>query len=73
MRNSTNEMGSDPPPDAATYTVPDLARLMRCSPRHVHRLNDQGAIPGVIRIGRLLRFSKRLVDEYLAGGAGKTD
>ena len=55
--------------EAATYTVADLAALLQCSERHVHRLNDSRAIPGMIRVGRLVRFSKKLVDEWLLKGA----
>jgi excisionase family DNA binding protein len=54
--------------EAATYTVADLARLLQCSERHVTRLNENRKIPGVIRFGRLLRFSKVLIDEWLAKG-----
>jgi excisionase family DNA binding protein len=54
--------------ERATYTIADLARLMQCSERHVHRLQSARAIPGAIRIGRLVRFSRRLVDEWLASG-----
>ncbi len=53
---------------AATYTVAELAGLLQCSERHVHRLHDQKLVPGVIRAGRLLRFHRRLVDEWLAAG-----
>jgi excisionase family DNA binding protein len=54
--------------EAATYTVADLAQLMKCSERTVHRMKDERSIPGALKIGRLVRFSKRLVDEWLANG-----
>jgi excisionase family DNA binding protein len=55
--------------DAAsgTYTVADLARLLQCSERHVWRQIDLGAIPGKILFGRLVRFSRAVVDAWLAG------
>jgi excisionase family DNA binding protein len=56
-------------PDAVggTYTVADLARLLQCSERHVWRQIDLNAIPGKILIGRLVRFSRAVVDRWLAG------
>ena len=52
---------------SATYTVADLARLLSCSERHVWRQLDMGRIPGVIRCGRLVRLSRRVIDSWLAG------
>jgi excisionase family DNA binding protein len=50
----------------ATYSVADLARLTQSSERHIHRLNDLGKVPGRIKgLGRLVRFSKTAVDEWL--------
>jgi excisionase family DNA binding protein len=54
--------------DRQTYTVRNLATMLQCSDRHVWRLADQNLIPGKIRLGRLVRFSRRLVDEWIAGG-----
>ncbi len=51
-----------------TYDVPDLAALMKCSEKHVRRKAEANEIPGVIRFGRLVRFSKLLVNEWLANG-----
>ena len=53
--------------ESATYTVPDLARLLNCSERHVWRQLDMGRIPGVIRCGRLVRLSRRIIDDWLVG------
>jgi excisionase family DNA binding protein len=60
-----------PEPSAApaTYTVPDLARLTQTSERHIWRLVDLDAIPGKLRLGRLVRFHKPTVDAWLAAGA----
>jgi excisionase family DNA binding protein len=57
--------------EGGTYDVPDLAALMKCSEKHVRRKAEAGEIPGVIRFGRLVRFSKQLVDEWLASGAAQ--
>jgi excisionase family DNA binding protein len=62
----TESVPSAPPEAAAaTYTVPQLAALMQCSQRHVWRMLDLGQIPGVIRLGRLVRFSRKAVDQWL--------
>jgi excisionase family DNA binding protein len=53
--------------ESATYRVPDLARLLQCSERHVWRMLDLGRVPGVIRCGRLVRLSRKIVDDWLAG------
>ena len=59
---------ASPPPDpaAATYTVDELAQLLRCSPKHVRRLARDGEVPGAMRCGRLVRFAKAAVDRWLA-------
>lgn len=52
--------------ELGTYDVPDLAALLKCSERHVRNMADARAIPGVIRLGRLVRFHKAIVDDWLA-------
>jgi excisionase family DNA binding protein len=59
--------GTDPA--AGTYTVPDLAALLKCSERHVRGMAAGGAIPGVIRLGRMLRFHQVTVNDWLAARA----
>lgn len=53
--------------EAGTYDVTDLAALMKCSERHVRRMIDAREIPGLIRFGRLVRFHKGIVNDWLAG------
>jgi excisionase family DNA binding protein len=55
--------------DAATYTVAQLAAALQCSPRHVWRLIDAGRVPGVLRVGRLVRISRAVADAWIADGA----
>jgi excisionase family DNA binding protein len=54
--------------ESSTYTVDQVAQLAQCSTRHVHRLKDAGQIPGMMRFGRLIRFSKQAVDAWLGAG-----
>src|SRR5207248_1850922 len=55
-------------PPAATYTAAELAALLKCSLKHVQRLTTAGTVPGVIRFGRLVRYSREAVDRWLAAG-----
>jgi excisionase family DNA binding protein len=58
--------------ETSTYTVEQIAGMLQCSERHVWRLADANKIPGKLRIGRLVRFSRQLVDAWLAGQASPT-
>jgi excisionase family DNA binding protein len=49
-----------------TYDVPDVAAMLKCSDRHIRRLVEAGVLPGVIRLGRLVRFHRRLINEWIA-------
>jgi excisionase family DNA binding protein len=53
------------PAAAATYDIRDVASMTKLSERTIGRLAAAGAIPGLVRIGRSLRFNRRLVDEWL--------
>ena len=55
--------------EAATNTVAELSALLDCSERHIHRLRDRKAIPGEIRVGKCVRFARRVIDLWLSGGA----
>lgn len=60
-----------PPAPAAgtgTYTAADVAGLLKCSTRHVRRLDDRRLIPGRIATGRLVRFARPLVDRWILDG-----
>ncbi|MGV3608020.1 MAG: helix-turn-helix transcriptional regulator [Planctomycetaceae bacterium] len=55
------------------YTVADLARLLKCSERHVRRMADAGKIPGSVKIGRLRRWrASELVAWVQSLGEGQT-
>jgi predicted DNA-binding transcriptional regulator AlpA len=59
------------PPTAitsATYDVSDLATMLKLSTRTVWRLSDGGVIPGRLRIGKSVRWSKRVVDSWIEQG-----
>jgi excisionase family DNA binding protein len=62
---AASSAAADSPPD---YTVPDFAAVLRCSPRHLARLIDRGAVPGVYRLGRLVRIHRATADAWRAAG-----
>lgn len=55
------------PIQSVTYDVKDLACLLKLSERTIWRLSDGGVIPGKIRIGKSVRWSKRVVDRWFEG------
>ncbi len=74
MSNTSTAAGHPPPGqtapievEPATYTVEQFADWAQCSPRHIWRLIDLGKIPGVIRLGRLVRISRAVASSWLAG------
>jgi excisionase family DNA binding protein len=69
VTDTLNATAQEPSAAPATYTVPDLARLTQTSERHIWRLVDLDAIPGKMRLGRLVRFHRPTVDAWLAAGA----
>jgi excisionase family DNA binding protein len=50
------------------YTVEDVAGLLQCSTRHVWRLHDAARMPAAVRIGRLVRWPRKLIEEWIADG-----
>jgi hypothetical protein len=61
-------MQSDDRPsvEAGSYTVSDIGIITKASTRHIWRQIDRGLIPGVFRLGRLVRVSKPIFDAWLA-------
>jgi excisionase family DNA binding protein len=59
---------SRPEENAELLTARDCARLLRCSVRHIYRLTDSGAMPRPVRLGQLVRWSRRVLLEWLANG-----
>lgn len=53
------------------YTAEEVAELLRCSVRNVWRLRDVGDLPAAVRIGRLVRWPRKLIDSWIADGCPK--
>ena len=43
--------------------VKDLAKLLKCSERHIHRLKDK--MPPPVRLGKLLRWRASEIEKFL--------
>ncbi|MHB1557166.1 MAG: helix-turn-helix transcriptional regulator [Isosphaeraceae bacterium] len=53
---------------SAVYSAEDLAALLDISKRQVWRLRDSGSLPNHIRIGQAVRWSRVVVDQWIAAG-----
>src|SRR5436305_1899454 len=51
--------------ESGTYTITEVAKKLKCSTRHIHRLIAQKKMPGVLQVGKLLRFRKTIIDKWL--------
>ena len=51
-------------------TVPELAKVLRLSPKTVYEAIQRDKIPGVVRLGRPIRINKRAVVAWLLEGRG---
>jgi excisionase family DNA binding protein len=72
MATITDEEAKRKALEAGTYDVPDLAKLLKCSERHIRNMVEVGNIPGVIRFGRLVRFHRGIVNDWLSERAKGT-
>lgn len=62
----------------ANHTVPDplpvlldvsaVARLLKCSTRHVQRLGEAGLMPPAVKLGALSRWPKSVIEAWITGG-----
>ncbi len=48
-------------------TVDELAAILRMNPKSVYRYVAERKVPGVVRIGRTMRFNREVVLRWLAG------
>jgi predicted DNA-binding transcriptional regulator AlpA len=56
-------------PSPVAYEAADIAALIKCSVRHIWRLNDLGLMPSPFRLGRrLVRWNKDVIDAWIRNG-----
>jgi excisionase family DNA binding protein len=48
--------------------VGEVAKLLKCSPRHVFRLRDEKKMPPPVRLGVLVRWSRRALLKWISEG-----
>jgi len=48
--------------------VKAVAKLLNCSQRHVARMQDAGQMPAPVRLGRLCRWSRKAIEQWIADG-----
>lgn len=56
------------PVELAMLTADEIARVVNCSPRTVHRLADDGVIPQPVRIGGMLRWRRPDIEGWIERG-----
>jgi predicted DNA-binding transcriptional regulator AlpA len=55
--------------DAVLLDKRAVAKLLGgCSVRHVDRLAQDGRMPAPIKLGSLVRWSRRVIEDWIAGG-----
>ena len=53
---------------ASLLDVGAVANLLDCSRRHVYRMCDSGKMPRPVRLGALIRWRRRELETWIAGG-----
>jgi len=54
--------------NTALLNVNQVAALLNCSSRHVYRLSDAAKMPRPVKLGSLVRWSRRIVENWIADG-----
>ena len=60
--------GLPPAPLPQMIDVNEFATMLVCSVKHVRRMADSGKCPAPIRLGALQRWSRKVVDDWIAAG-----
>lgn len=50
----------------------DLADLMQCSDRHIANLRKEGRMPAPVRLGTLVRWPRKAIEDWIAAGCPAT-
>jgi len=46
--------------------VKGFAEMLTCSPRTVYRLSDSGEMPRPVKVGRLVRWRRKDLEDWIA-------
>jgi excisionase family DNA binding protein len=58
------------PPGQLLLTVPQVARLLGMTPKAIYHRAERGQLPGMVRVGRSLRFRRADLLRSLLEGRG---
>lgn len=58
---------------AQLLDVEIVAAMLGCSPRHVYRLSDAGRMPGPVKLGSLVRWSRAAVEQWIEAGCPRIE
>ena len=73
-RNATDglrhNVGRERTPDETSgmFDVNDLAKFLKCSPRHVYRLAETEQMPRPVKLGWLVRWPKVVIQDWINRG-----
>lgn len=59
--------------ECALLDVRVVARMLGCSARHIRRLADAQRMPSPVRLGRVLRWSRATVEQWIKEGCPACD
>jgi excisionase family DNA binding protein len=62
------EVGRPPALLSLLLAADQVAELLGLSVRSIKRLSSEGTLPGVVRIGRSVRFSRAALEEWVGRG-----
>jgi len=65
MKNKKAKNPTPPPPEMELIKIQEVAKLLTCSMRHVHRMADAGRMPRPIKLGRIIRWRRVAILEWI--------
>ena len=62
-----SEMNKRPTPfgSAALVDADEIAQFLGCSPKHVRRMAERGQFPKPVKVGRLKRWPREAIEEWI--------
>jgi excisionase family DNA binding protein len=68
MNKSFGSLDPASPPDRRSGDIKDVAKLLKCSEKHVQRMVKKGDIPPGFKLGRLRRWNLSEIEAFIASG-----
>ena len=56
---------------ALMFSAKDVAKLLQCSDKHVSNMTRQGRMPQPVKLGTLVRWPRRDIENWVAAGCPK--